>query len=217
MEELPPAEQVLDIGCGPVSFLWKTGLQPIGLDISHAYTLTFNRQGKAAITASSTDLPFADRIFDGVWSIGLLHHLSDDMACKTVEEMLRVCRRGGYVAIIDAVMPKSAWANPLAYLLRRTDRGITSSPATDLKRRWFDLALFRHTELSEMRHGCHSDRNRVGPWLAKTHADRCLRCRIRRTVQDEWLGWPTHELVLVVDANQVVREDEMQLPLRLFC
>jgi SAM-dependent methyltransferase len=68
-------------------------------------------------------LPFKDRCFGGVWSVGLLHHLTDSDVADTVREMMRVCRVGGYVAILDAVMPNPAWGRPVAYTLRRLDRG----------------------------------------------------------------------------------------------
>jgi ubiquinone/menaquinone biosynthesis C-methylase UbiE len=123
IKQLPVADSVLDIGCGPSSWLWRSKLHPVGLDLSFSYTSAFSKRGDPVVTASSASLPFVDSCFGGVWCIGLLHHLKDSDAGDTVREMMRVCRVGGYVAILDAVMPNHAWGRPVAYALRRLDRG----------------------------------------------------------------------------------------------
>jgi SAM-dependent methyltransferase len=123
IKELPEARSVLDIGCGPSSWLWKSQLHPVGLDLSFSYTTAFSRRGDPVVNASAAALPFSDNSFDAVWCIGLLHHIPDGDAHLTVSEMMRVCRVGGYVAILDAVMPRKAWRRPVAYGLRRFDRG----------------------------------------------------------------------------------------------
>lgn len=117
------AGPMLDVGCGPSSWLWKIGLRPLGLDISPQYSAAFHKDGDPAVTGSALDLPFADAAFGGVWCIGVLHHLPDDAARQAVREMVRVCRPGGYVALFDAVLPVAAWRRPLAYVVRRLDRG----------------------------------------------------------------------------------------------
>jgi ubiquinone/menaquinone biosynthesis C-methylase UbiE len=123
MTTLPHADRILDVGCGPSSWLWRVGLHPTGLDLSSAYTVAFSHHRDPVINGSACELPIRDHCFDGVWSIGLLHHLSDNMARRAVTEMLRVCRPGGYVAIFDAVLPEPSWKRPLAYVLRKADRG----------------------------------------------------------------------------------------------
>lgn len=123
LAQLPPAQDILDIGCGPSSWLWGLGLHPIGLDVSPAYTASFRHRGETAITGSAIALPLPDASFDGVWSIGLLHHLPDGSARQAVAEMLRVARPGGYIVIVDAVMPEPAWRRPVAWTVRKLDRG----------------------------------------------------------------------------------------------
>jgi len=120
---LPDAQRLLDVGCGPRSWLWRIGLHPIGLDISQSYTVNFHGQSKPTVRASAAALPFASNSLNGVWSIGLLHHLPDLLAVATIEEMVRVCAFGGYVVIFDAVLPDPPLARPVAYFLRRIDRG----------------------------------------------------------------------------------------------
>jgi SAM-dependent methyltransferase len=131
--QLPPAQRILDIGCGPSSYLWRVGLHPVGLDISSNYTATFRLHGEPAITGSAISLPFHDGSFNGVWSIGLLHHLSDGEARGAVGEMIRICRPCGYIVIFDAVLPEPAWQRPVAKILRRLDRGRFMRTQADLE------------------------------------------------------------------------------------
>jgi len=123
MQQLPNAEYILDVGCGPASWLWRMGLKPVGLDLSSTYSGAYHHTGEPAVTASAANLPFPTDHFDGVWSIGMLHHLPHETARRAIREMVRVTRAGGYVAILDAVLPEPAWRNPIAYLTRRMDRG----------------------------------------------------------------------------------------------
>lgn len=121
--KLPYGEFILDVGCGPKSLLWSGGLHPIGLDYSHHYTKSFFSKGDPAVTASADYLPFKDNSLDSVWSFGLLHHLDDEQARKTLLELRRILKRNGYIVVMDNVMPQIKWRRPLAYLLRRLDRG----------------------------------------------------------------------------------------------
>ena len=139
LTQLPPARRLLDVGCGPKSWLFGVGLHPVGLDRSWPYARDYAGRGERAIVGSADGLPFASQSFDGVWSIGLLHHLPDPVAVGAVNEMVRVCTRGGYVAVLDAVMPRQAWRRPLAYALRRMDRGRFVRPDDGLR------ALFPQT------------------------------------------------------------------------
>lgn len=123
LRQHPAPGRLLDVGCGPSSWLWRVGRHPIGLDLSYPYAREFACQGEIPVIGSATTLPFANETFDAVWSVFLLHHLSDDQVRQTVREMLRVCRVGGYTAIIDGVMPRRPATRPVAWLLRRFDRG----------------------------------------------------------------------------------------------
>jgi SAM-dependent methyltransferase len=123
LTELPPAGQVLDVGCGPASWLWKVDMRPVGLDFSLPCATAYAQSGNFGVAGSAAALPFRTAAFDSVWSFGLLHHLPNDMARLAVMEMMRVCRPTGYVVVFDAVLPESAWDRPLAYMLRRADRG----------------------------------------------------------------------------------------------
>jgi SAM-dependent methyltransferase len=123
LESLPEGEDLLDLGCGPASWLFRCGLKPTGVDINPIYVDSYRANGATAYVASAAEAPFEDQSFDGIWCVGLLHHLPDDLARAVVREAERLCRPGGYVAILDAVLPRSAWRRPLAAGIRAMDRG----------------------------------------------------------------------------------------------
>lgn len=131
-QKLPEAKRILDVGCGPSSWLTKLDLHPVGLDISYKYSKAFRDSGSLATTGSAMELPFIDNSFDSVWSIGVLHHLPDVSAKVAIKEMLRVCHPDGYVIIMDAVLPHKAWKRPVATLIRRMDRGKYMRPQDHL-------------------------------------------------------------------------------------
>lgn len=113
----------LDVGCGPASVLADLGIRPVGLDLSRRYAARLRATHSPAVVGTADRLPFARGAFGTVWTIGLLHHLSDAAARTTVEEMMRVCAPNGRVVVIDAVLPRSAWRNPYVYGIRKLDRG----------------------------------------------------------------------------------------------
>ncbi len=123
VRQMPPAQRVLDVACGPASWLTSCGIEPIGVDLMENYVRFYTRRGGRAVVGAGDKLPFADESFDMVWCVALLHHLPDAMARQTVAQMLRVCRRGGTVTIIDGIYPDKAWHHPFAWLVRKTDRG----------------------------------------------------------------------------------------------
>ena len=118
---VPEGEPLLDLGCGPTSWLSRVGLTPFGLDINPAYVAAYRTLGSPCVVASAVQIPFRDDSFGGVWSVGLLHHLPDDLVRKILYEAIRVSR--GYVAILDAVTPAVGWRRPLASTIRKLDRG----------------------------------------------------------------------------------------------
>ncbi len=121
--ERPPRGAVLDVGAGDRSLLHALGLRPIGVDLARRRVAAFHRRDRLGIVADAASLPFGDATFDAVWSCGLLHHLPDAVVPAAVTEMMRVARPGGRVAILDAVLPEPAWRRPIAWTVRRMDRG----------------------------------------------------------------------------------------------
>jgi SAM-dependent methyltransferase len=124
IELLPHTKRLLDVGCGPKSPLGAFGLLPLGADLNYKYIDKYKKATEASGVVCSVDsLPFKNASFLGVWSRGLFHHVADDVAKKGILEMIRVSDTDGYVVILDALLPKSHWWNPLAFLIRKMDRG----------------------------------------------------------------------------------------------
>lgn len=121
--DIPTPKRLLDVGCGPGSWLWNLGMDPIGADLCHAYTVKFRATGNTSVTASVTALPFPDDSFDVVFACGLLHHLPEELAREAVAEMTRVARPHGHVVLFDPVLPRVGWLRPIAWALCRLDRG----------------------------------------------------------------------------------------------
>ena len=123
LRRLPNAQRLLDVGCGPKSWLFRVGLSPVGLDVCEGYLAAYVECGAPAVLGSATALPFREGAFDGVWSIALLHHLPESAAADAINEMVRVCRAGGYVVVVDAVFPRSRRTRPIPHFILSHDRG----------------------------------------------------------------------------------------------
>ena len=114
---------VLDVGCGPQSWLESMFGNITGIDVETRYLEQVRSRGNANVAAASaTSLPFAENAFDVSFSFGVFHHLSDREVRAAFEEMRRVTSPAGKIVIVDAVTPAHKW-KILAYLIRRADRG----------------------------------------------------------------------------------------------
>lgn len=120
---LPMEGPLLDIGCGPQSWLFKLGYDPLGLDLEPSYAQAYTAAGHKAVVGSAAALPFPSDSFQCVWTFGMFHHIPDDLARTAIAEAMRTTRPGGVVILFDAVLPRSVWHRPLAYAIRRLDRG----------------------------------------------------------------------------------------------
>ena len=123
LEQKIKGRHLLDIGCGPESWLTVNGHTPVGVDINEKYVAAHCQHDALGAVSSADHLPFSNKSFSGVWSVGVFHHLPDALVKQSVQEMIRVCEPDGYVAIIDAVYPNSFWRHLLGALIRRLDRG----------------------------------------------------------------------------------------------
>lgn len=104
-----PADRLLDVACGPGALLSVFAphvRQVVGLDLTMAMlreARTRHRDGGALslVRAEAERMPFPDGAFTLVVTTWTVHHFGDPR--RVIEEMVRVCRPGGTVAIEDLV------------------------------------------------------------------------------------------------------------------
>ncbi|KEO83714.1 class I SAM-dependent methyltransferase [Tumebacillus flagellatus] len=112
--QLTPGMRVLEVGCGPGTFApyLAQGLTPggsvTGLDLDPRFVQRAQEnaareglQDVEYVVGSAYELPFADGSFDAVTSYTGIGVLTDPQ--KAVAEMIRVCRPGGSISVIEAV------------------------------------------------------------------------------------------------------------------
>ncbi len=108
LNKLPRGSRVLDVGCGigGSSRILSDyyGFNVIGISISQeqikrANELTANKEICRFEVMNALDLKFEKGSFDGVWSVEAGPHISDKQTFA--DEMLRVLRPGGFLAVAD--------------------------------------------------------------------------------------------------------------------
>ncbi|WP_256840491.1 methyltransferase domain-containing protein [Ornithinimicrobium faecis] len=116
---LEPGMSLLDVGCGPgtitldLAQLVAPG-QVVGLENVEAPLISARSRAKErgdTLTrfevGDALHLPFEDDTFDVVHAHQVLQHLPDPVLA--LQEMARVCRAGGWVAVRDADYAAMAW------------------------------------------------------------------------------------------------------------
>ena len=108
LDQLPKGSRVLDVGCGiggSARILSNDyGFDVVGISISQeqikrANELTTNNSFCRFDVMNALDLKFPQGSFDGVWSVEAGPHIFDKQ--QFADEMLRVLRPGGVLAIAD--------------------------------------------------------------------------------------------------------------------
>ncbi len=108
LNQLPKGSRILDVGCGiggSARILSNDyGFDVIGISISQeqikrANELTINNDFCRFEVMNALDLKFPKGSFDGVWSVEAGAHINDKQ--HFADEMLRVLRPGGVLAIAD--------------------------------------------------------------------------------------------------------------------
>jgi SAM-dependent methyltransferase len=95
---LKSGERLLDVGCGKGFLLYELtqavpGLEVFGLDISEYGIANAKAEVKPRLAIGTAKaLPFADRSFDAVLSLGTLHNLPVEEAVTAFREIERVGR-----------------------------------------------------------------------------------------------------------------------------
>lgn len=139
---LKPEDKILDLGCGTGEFApFFSSEQYTGIDIEDDYIEYAKKhyQGNFMV-ADGTKLPFNDASFDYALTVGVIHHLSDDVSRKILKEAARVLKPDGYMLIMeDVTSDKDGF---LTRLIHNLDKGknIRSADAyEDLLKEYFDV------------------------------------------------------------------------------
>jgi ubiquinone/menaquinone biosynthesis C-methylase UbiE len=127
---------VMDVACGPATFARAFAprvARVVGVDFTPAMLAKARRVADDAglanlefVCGDGNALPFADGTFDLALCTYAFHHLPEP--AKVLREMARVVRKGGRVAIVDAIIPERADAG----LHNRIERVRDASHATTL-------------------------------------------------------------------------------------
>ena len=107
LEKLPRGSRILDVGCGiggSSRILAKYGFNVTGITISPAQVKRARELTPVELNCNfqvmdALDLKFEDGSFDAIWSVEAGAHMNDKT--KFADEMLRVLRPAGYLAIAD--------------------------------------------------------------------------------------------------------------------
>jgi SAM-dependent methyltransferase len=149
----------LDVGCGPALLTPPPDGTVIGVDINPLYIKKYispagenayqgienilrHKGRRLGVVCTAGFLPFGNNVFDEIRSDGLLHHLPTESAIAAVKEMLRCTRPAGRVIIIDTAWPRVPFLRPVAWLLRRIDRGRWTRKEDELLK----IAFFAHSK-----------------------------------------------------------------------
>jgi SAM-dependent methyltransferase len=119
---LKPGMRVLDVGVGKGFLLYEftqvvPGLEVAGLDIS-AYGIENSKEEvRSALTlGTAAKLPYADKSFDLVLTLGTLHNLGIEDLWSAVSEIERVGRGGKYI-MVESFRNQAEKANLLYWQL----------------------------------------------------------------------------------------------------
>jgi SAM-dependent methyltransferase len=87
-----PHRRALDVGSAAGGFAYRLGISPVfaDLDPRPVAALRRRRPEVRATVADAATLPFADRTFDLVLCLAVLHHLDDATLERVVSELARV-------------------------------------------------------------------------------------------------------------------------------
>jgi ubiquinone/menaquinone biosynthesis C-methylase UbiE len=135
-------ERVLDLGCGTGNYRDILGQEYTGIDVNPGYIAAARgrHSGEFAVMDCSS-LTFADDTFDHVVTIAATHHLNDEELDATLAGASRVCRRGGVIHVLDAVLPETGFT-AFKHAWFRMDAGRFPRTRAALR-----AAVARHAEL----------------------------------------------------------------------
>ncbi len=105
---LASSQRVLDVACGIGNYRNAFAGDYYGADINAAYIEAARKVHSGHFDVMDcAHLTFPDAFFDHVVLIAATHHFGDVQLRSVIRSALRVCRPGGAVHVIDAVLPKT--------------------------------------------------------------------------------------------------------------
>lgn len=123
---------LLDIGCGTGRYAELLPGIYYGIDTNKDYINYAKRKYRGNFfVMDATNLKFPDNKFDFIFNVGIFHHMSDEKVKVVLNEMKRVCKKGGKIFVIDPVYPSKL--NLIGYLIFKFDRGKHTRTADYLK------------------------------------------------------------------------------------
>jgi SAM-dependent methyltransferase len=115
---LPPGSRILDLGCGNglplTNALLNSGFRVVGLDSSRRMLERFrlNLPDAPVVRGDSRECPFADRVFDGAISWGMIFHLTSRDQAQAFASIARVLKPAAPFLFTAGEVPGLAGDDP---------------------------------------------------------------------------------------------------------
>jgi tRNA (uracil-5-)-methyltransferase TRM9 len=102
LNSIPSNSLGLEIGCGNgKNMVYRNDISMKGIDICDKFVDMCKKKNLDVIQGDMSSLPYENESFDFVMSIAVLHHLdSQEKRVKALDEMFRVCKKGGKIFVL---------------------------------------------------------------------------------------------------------------------
>ncbi|HKF89890.1 MAG TPA: class I SAM-dependent methyltransferase [Acidimicrobiia bacterium] len=193
LEPLDSSMLVLEVACGGahqgeaiaprVGRVVGADITPEMLDVARRRLRDRSLDGVALARADAARLPFADDSFDLTFCRFAVHHFAEPI--EQLDEMVRVARAGGRVAVVDLISADQELADAYNDVERRRDPSHTRALTADELERAIERAgtALEHTTRVDVRAP-------VERWLAQASTPPDVADAIRADLRAELAGGP---------------------------